>query len=68
MTFEYVVICDLKLILQQWWRQHGFDGFGRTHQFLEEGSRTHQFWERRSRNKYFEKFTAQKIEEESILA
>ena len=24
-------------------RQHGFNGFGRTHQFLEEGSRTHQF-------------------------
>ena len=44
----------------QWWRQHGFDGFGRTHQFLEEGSRTHQFAKEGAEIKYFEKFTAQK--------
>ena len=28
----------------QWHRRNGFDGFGRTHQFLEESSRTHQFF------------------------
>ena len=28
----------------QWRRQHGFDGFGRTHQFFERGSRTHQIF------------------------
>ena len=35
--------CNCTLVIVQWWLQHGFDGFGRTHQFLEMGSRTHQF-------------------------
>ena len=50
----------------QWWRQHGFDGFGRTHQFLKEGSRTN-IGKEGAEIKYFEKFTAQKNRERAHL-
>ena len=36
------MILTAKVDTSQWWLKSGFDGFGRTHQVLEEGSRTHQ--------------------------
>ena len=40
----YVGLTTRTYLYNQWRRQHGFDGFGRTHQFFERGSRTHQFF------------------------
>ena len=40
---EKVILTEEIYLGSQWRRQHGFDGFGRTHQFFERGSRTHQF-------------------------
>ena len=39
----YNVVINQDRLQLQWRRKHGFDGFCRTHQFLEIGSRTHQF-------------------------
>ena len=46
-TFCGTGMCILYYL--QWRRQHGFDGFGRTHQFFERGSRTHQIFGKKVR-------------------
>ena len=45
-------VCSL--LFSQGPRQHGFDGFGQTHQFWKKGSRTHNFLIKFNRISYFD--------------